>query len=1030
LTFFQLFVRHPILTVMINLALAITGLLSYTHLNVDLLPNVDKPLITVTTTLDGASPGQIETQITRRVEDAAAEVSGIDTISSTSSMGKSHVKVRFEVGGNSEQMLQEVRDKVNTVIDDFPKNTDTPTYELHSTSEEPIMTLSVSGERSGRELTYLLDTIISKRLSAVNGVAQVQATGTSTRQIQINVDSDKLTELGLSVNDVNTALDGVGDTIPGGWMTSQYTERLVQVDNDMLSPADFGELEVRDTSITLQANPTDPKTAQYIKAEVRVKDVATIVDGVEESRSISRYNGKDTLVLSVIKTSDANLVKAAAAVKEEIENLHTMLPDDVKIGVLSDQSIYVLRSVDEMGQHLVLGGFLASLTVLIFLGSFRLMLISAVAIPVSILSTFIMMDLAGYTLNYMTLLALTLAVGLVIDDAVVVMENIWRLMEEKQMPPEEAALEGMNEISLAVLATTISLAILFLPLSLMPGEVGMYFRSWGTTLAFAICVSMFVSFSLTPMLCANFLKAPEKSEGEKGPNLATRLIQKPYEHLLHFSLKFRLVILGLCGVSVLWGGHLLGEIGKEFMATEDEGNYGLTVTMPRGWSIDRISEALVPIEEQLLALKGVDGVITTVDSSDITQVSFQIEMVPYKDRKPFTQFESRKQAQEILARYPLLTALSSDPDIQLKIQGDDPDVLKKAGEEMVAKLSATKGFRSVTSSAKGAQPSVTVRVDRVKAADLGVDPEKAGEAVQILIGGLKVSTYMEADRSYDVYLRAPSDQRSVPNDLKNIYVSSSVQGAGLIPLSQVASIVEGVEPSKIDRYDRRRVVTLEADLEKSLPQSEGLSETKAVLKSLNLPSSYGVEDTGSGELMKQTALYAFEAFVMSVILMYMVLASQFGNLLDPILILCTLPLAIPFALFSLELAGMTLNLFSVLGLFLLFGIVKKNAILQIDRTNQLLAKGVEMNEAIISANTERLRPILMTTITLVVAMIPPALVGPTGATQSPMAVVILGGQSLCLLLTLLLVPAASSYVDQLKNIRHWSIWKRFGRRKS
>jgi HAE1 family hydrophobic/amphiphilic exporter-1 len=1029
LKFFELFVRHPILTVMINLALALTGLLSYSHLNVDLLPKVDKPLITVKTTLRGASPSQIETQLTRPVEDAAALVSGVDTISSTSSMGESHVEVRFQVGGNAQQMLQEVRDKVSAIVGDFPQNTDTPIYEMHSSSGEAIMMLSISGDRSGRELTYLLDTVIKKKLNSVNGVAQITATGTSTRQIQIMVDNERLTEHGLSVNDLSKALNGVGDAIPGGWMTSKYNENLVKVANDMLTPADYGELEVSDTSITLQPNPTNASTAQKIKAEVRVKDVATIVDGVEENRSISRYNGEDTLILSVIKSPDANLVKVAESVRNELEKLHKVLPEDVKITILKDQSIYVTRSVDQMTEHLIIGGALASLTVLVFLGSFRLMFIAALAIPVSILSTFIMMDLAGYTLNYMTLLALTLAVGLVIDDAVVVLENIWRLMEEEQLQPEEAALEGMKEISLAVLATTISLAILFLPLSLMPGEVGMYFRSWGTTLAFAICMSMFVSFSLTPMLCAKVLKTPEKKEKE-GPNLATRMIQKPYEHLLHFALKFRILVLALCGLSVLWGGHLLGEIGKEFMAAEDKGTYGLTVTMPRGWSIERISESLMPIEKKLMALKGVTGVITTVSSGDITQVAFRIQMTDYKERKPFTQFESRKQAQKILDGYPLLTALSSDPDIQLKIQGDDPAVLKKAGDTMVEELSKKKGFRSVTSSAKGAQPSVTVRVDRVKAADLGVSPERAGSAVQILIGGEKVSTYMEGDRTYDVYLRLPASERDVPSDLHKIYVASSTQGAGLVSLSQVASIVEGVEPAKIERYDRRRVVTLEADLDGSLPQNLGLSETKAALKSLNLPPSYGVQDTGTGDLMNKTALYAFQAFVMSVVLMYMVLASQFGNLLDPILILCTLPLAIPFALFSLELSGMTLNLFSVLGLFLLFGIVKKNAILQIDRTNQLLDEGVEMQEAIISANTERLRPILMTTITLVVAMIPPALVGPTGATQSPMAVVILGGQSLCLLLTLLLIPAASSYVDQLKNFQQWAIWKKFRRSSS
>jgi HAE1 family hydrophobic/amphiphilic exporter-1 len=1024
------FVRHPIFTVMINLALALIGLFSYTRLDVDLFPEVDKPMVTVKVTLEGASPEQIETQLTRRVEDAVALVGGIDEINSTSQMGQCNVKVRFNVGsGDAETLLQETRDRVGEIVNDFPVDTKAPTYERYSSSDTPVMVLTVSGNRSSRELTYLVNTIINDTLSTVEGVAQVEVSGDQDRQIQVNIDAAKMQEHNISVTTVMDQLKEVDQIIPGGWITSKYSEALLQISTEMETVQQFGDVVLSDTPATIQEPNSAAPVDTGAKSVVKVRDVAQVVDGAEEQRSISRYNGQPNITLKVHKNTDANLVKVAKAVNKELVELQKRLPTDVTVSVVEDTSVYVVQSVNEMTQHLILGAILASLTVLVFLGSVRLMFISAIAIPVSILSTFIMMDIAGYTLNYMTLLALTLAVGLVIDDAVVVLENVWRLMEEEGLEPEEAALRGVQEISLAVLATTCSLVILFLPLSLMPGEVGEYFRSWGTTLAFAITMSMLVSFTLTPMLCAHLLKKVERV-GKPKQTWATRLVQAPYGLLLKITLKVRWLVLLLCALVVVWGLHLLKEIGKEFTAAEDEARYTLNVTLPRGWPITRISETLAPIEEELRKLKGVEGVLTTVDSGDTTQAELMVVMVPYEARKPYTQQESQAEAQALLARYPLLTALSADPDLELKLQGDDMAILTDAGMKMVSTLSQKPGFRAVTSSLQGAQPEVTVTIDRERAADLGVDPNDAGNALRVMVGGVKATDYIDADRSYDVYVRLPENQRDIPEKLQNLWVTSSNAKVGMVPLSEIARIQQGTIPAEIDRFNRRRVVTIQADLDKSLSQDKALDQAKEVLASLDLPPGYGEKESGSAQLMKETAVYAFEAFILSVVLMYMVLASQFENLIDPVLILATLPLAIPFALFSLQLAGMTLNMFSVLGLFLLFGIVKKNAILQIDRTNQLIREGVEIDKAIIDANVERLRPILMTTITLVVAMIPPALVGPTGATQSPMAVVILGGQTLCLLLTLLLIPAASSYVDRLKNFRSWKIWSIFGHGKS
>lgn len=1018
------FVRHPIFTAMINLALALIGAFSYTRLEMDLFPALNMPIITVTTALDGASPQQIETQLTRPIEDAIALVGGIKEISSVSSLGQSVVTVTFNIGQDDpETLLQETRDKVGAIQNTFPDDTKAPVYTKFSASDTPVLMLTVTGERSPRELTYLVDQQIKNQLSTVDGVAQVEVTGGQTREIQIQLDNERMREQKISVNEVLSTLKGVDQVIPGGWITSKYSETLLQISTQMDSVRQFGELVLKSTTVTRSTTSNNSRVANA-KAVVRIKDVAAVIDGVAEDRSISRYNGKPTIILQVHKNNEANVVKVSKALRDKLKEMQETLPSDVAVTIAFDSSEFIMQSVNEMTEHLVIGSILASATVLIFLGSFRLMIISALAIPVSVLSTFIMMDVLDYTLNYMTLLALTLAVGLVIDDAVVVLENIWRLMEEEGLEPEEASLRGMKEISLAVLATTASLVILFLPLSMMPGEVGQYFRSWGVTLAFSITISMLVSFSLTPMMCAHFLTRVKRKKGEK-QTLATKLVQAPYRLLLKATLRLRWIVLAMCAVTVAWGGHLLGEVGKEFTTPQDQGNYNLNVTLPRGWPLSRIRETLEPIEDELRQLRGVKGVLTTVESSDTTSATFMVVMVPYDERKPYTQMESQAEAQAVLARYPLLKSLSSNPDLEVKIHGEDIETLTKAGDRMVEILSKKPGFRAVRSSLQGGQPDVVVTVDRLRASDLGVDPDEAGNALRVMVGGAKATNYFEGDSSYEVHVRLLKEQRDIPVKLRNLFVTSSDSKVGLVPLEEVVTMVSGNIASQIDRYNRRRVVTIQADLDRSLTQDKALQEATSALKTLDLPPSYGLQETGDAQLMNETATYALEAFVLSVVLMYMVLASQFENLIDPVLILCTLPLAIPFALFSLELAGMTLNLFSVLGLFLLFGIVKKNAILQIDRTNQLIRGGMDIDSAIIEANVERLRPILMTTITLVVAMIPPAMAGPTGATQAPMAVAILGGQSLCLLLTLLLIPAASAYTDRLKNFRHWRIWGGF-----
>lgn len=983
----EVFVRHPILAAMVNLALALLGLFCFTRLGVDELPAVDQPYVTVSTSLQGASPLQVETSLTMPIEDAVAMVDGVQQIRSTSMQGMSVVDVQFESGRDAESVLQQCRDRVEALTGGFPQGTDAPTLARYSSTDEPVLSLTVSGKRSGAELTDLASRTILPRLSSVPGVADVGMAGGAARQVQVLPDPRRLLEQGLAITDVEDALQGVGGEIPGGWITSRYSESLLQISTRMPNVAAFGAVLLKDDG----------------GAVVRIRDVAEVVDGVEERRSLALLDGQETLTLQIQKESDANLVEVADGVRAALADLRRTLPPDVAVQVLQDSSADVRAGVDEMLQHLVLGGLLACAVVLVFLGSARMMLIAALAIPVSILSSFILMDALDYTLNDMTLLALTLAVGLVIDDAVVVLENVWRQVEEKGLAPREAALAGMREIRFAVLATTLSLVILFLPLSLMPGQVGAYFRSWGVVLAFALTVSMFVSFSLTPMLCAVLLRPGGRR------TLATRAVEAGYGRLLDLALRFRPLVLLLCLGSVLWGVQLFREIPKEFLAPEDDGQYSLQVTLPRGWSLPRVAETLQPLADSLRALPGVRGVLTTVDSGDLSQATLQVLLVPYAERRPLTQWESQAAARALLARYPLLSTLSGSPDFSLSLQGDDLALLEGLAERMVRELRATPGFQGVQSSLQGSQPDVTVRVDPLRAADLGVDAGTAGRAVRAAVGGVRVGNWTSGDQVVPLVLRLPAPFRDTPESLQDLRVPGA---HGLVPLPQVATVTRGFVPAQIERFQRRPTVTVQADLGPGLSLDQAYARASAVQAALHMPPGYGSEWSGAGQLMQQTGLYALEAFLLSVVLVYMVLASQFENLLDPLIVLLTLPLAAPFALISLQAAGMSLNLFSVLGLFLLFGIVKKNAILQLDRTNELLAAGAA--RPVVQANRERLRPILMTTLTLVVAMIPAALVGPTGATRAPMAVVVVGGQSLCLLLTLLLIPVVSSYVKRAK----------------
>lgn len=1019
MNFFTVFIRHPVLATMVNLAMVVTGLYAYLQLGVDAMPNINFATVSVTTILEGASPAQVEVALSKPIEDAVAALSRLDEVQSTSSVGRSNVSVTFLTGKDPNVALEEVRSKVDALVNSFPKGTLQPIYGKFSSSDQPALQLAITGQRSLRDLTEIAQYQVRDPLQTIPGVGQIQIFGGQQRTVQIELSMDKLVQYGLSVPKVRDAIVTQNAKVPGGYLTSPFNEYLVSQPGQILKVSDFNQV------VLDRANSQDDAVTSDIMAyqeeSILLSQVANVIDGTAERRSLARLNGATTLSLSLTKTSDGNLIQIAQSVKDKIADLKTRLPKDLRIEIVQDNSAFIEQSVSELMEHLYLGSLLASLTVLVFMGSFRLTVIAMISIPVSLVTTFSLMWAMGYTLNFMTLLALTLAVGIVVDDAVVVLENIYRLMEEEGLDPLEAAIQGTQGIAFAVLATTLSLTVLFLPLGFMPGTTGEYFRSWGITMAFSILVSMLVSFTLTPVMCAKMLAPPK---GKQQVSWLTRNLQDLYEKVLKVCLKVRWLVVLLVILTCMWGVRLFQEVGKEFITPDDQGNFNVQLTFPKGWPLERIDRELKPIEADLQHLPYVTQVMSTINESDISSVSIYVALQPYAKRKPLTVFQVMDLARQKLNRYqrvkPSVTR-QGETQFSFILVGDDLGTLEKLSASVMARLSKVPGILDLDSNLVLAVPEVKVVVDPVRCASLDVSPSVVSDTISVLLGGQKISSFEEKGRSYDVRLRLNARERKSPQDVLQLYVPTN--GGGSVELETVADIQQTLSPSTIRRYQRQRMVEIKANLAANLPLQTALDKANAILKELHPPPGYGPQEHGDSKLMAQAAMGALQAFLLAVIFMYMVLASQFENFYDPLIILATIPLSLPFALLSLQLSGMTLNLFSVLGLFLLFGVVKKNAILQIDRTNQLLAEGVPVTQAILAANRDRLRPILMTTITLVVAMLPVALGGPTGAEKAPMAMVVVGGQSLCLLLTLIVVPVFTSYVESArsgwKKLRNW-----------
>jgi hydrophobic/amphiphilic exporter-1 (mainly G- bacteria), HAE1 family len=1021
----ELCVKRPVFASVLILSLTVIGIFSFTRLGVDRFPKIDFPSITVTTVQPGAAPEQIETEITDKIEEAVNTISGIDDLRSISSEGISQVIVFFTLEKDTNVAAQEVRDKVNGVLPRLPKTIQQPRVDRMDPDAAPVLSLALTANHPVRDITEYADKVLRRQIESVNGVGQVLVLGGRQRQINIWLDGDRLRAYNLTVTDVARALQSQNIEIPGGRLDQGPQSVTLRTRGRVQTVAEFGDIVIRER----ENHP------------VRIGDVARVEDGEAEADKLANVNGTGTVLLQVRRQSGTNAVEVVHAVRDRLTELEAALPSGYRVRVVRDQAEFIEASIDNVKEHLIVGSILAALVVLLFLTNLRSTIIAAIAIPTSIIATFGLIWYMGFTLNLMTMLALTLSVGIVIDDAIVVLENIYRFIEEKHDDQFSAAVDATKEIGMAVLATTLSLVAIFVPVGFMGGIVGRFMKSFGLTMAFAILVSLLVSFTLTPMMSARWLKvkAHGKDQHSSKDSKIFHAIDVFYTRLLEWSMAHRAVVAGVAVLVLLSTVPLFMMANKNFMPPDDQGEFEINLRAPEGTSLESTDLVTNRVAATVRArIPEVDYTLVTIagdppKTRNFGTIYVRLTPIETRGRDQFTIMdEIRKQ---ILP--PLSTNLRTSVQevaviggggaqaaaIQFGINGPDLQKLESISKQLVERVKNMPGVVDMDTSLNAGKPELSVRVDRPKAADLGVQIGDAAEALRLLVGGDQVTTFNESGEQYEVHLRARAEDRTTQAAIAGLTVPSSRLGS--VSLDNVADFEPGSSPTDINRQARQRQVTVFCNL---LPTASQAAVQNAILdefNKLNTGGEYRGAFTGRSRELGRAAQNFVLAFALSLIFMYMILAAQFESWLHPITILLSLPLTLPFALLSIIIFRQSLNIFSALGLLVLFGVVKKNSILQIDHANQLKAHGMSAHDAVIQASRDRLRPILMTTSAFVAGMLPLIVSRGIGAgTNHAIGFVIFGGQSLALLLTLLVTPVAYSLFDDASRIRI------FGRRKA
>lgn len=1024
-TLARICVERPVFATVLSLTLLVIGFAGYLGLGVDRFPDVEFPYVLVQTVYPGASPEEVETEITDKIEQQVNTIGGIETLQSTSGEGISVVTLQFELAKDADVASEEVRAKVALAQGELPPDAEDPVVLKLDVGAVPVISYAISGTRSLREIYEFVDKNVSRRIETVSGVGEVSLIGGRERQINVVLDPYRLRAHGLTVTDITKALSNENTQVPGGIVEQGDRQLTLRTQGRLQSIESFEMIPIKTLG----------------ERQIYVRDVATVEDSVARLTSMASLNGKEAVVLQVIKQSDANAIEVIDSVKERVEQIAESLPAGYEILKVRDQSTYIESSLHAVREHLLLGALLAALVVWLFLGSIRSTVIAALAIPTSIITTFALMNALGFTQNVVTLLALTLSVGIVIDDAIVVLENVFRVIEEYGLNPHDAAIRATKEIGLAVVAITLSLIAVFLPVAFMSGIVGRFLNSFGITMACAIAVSMFISFSLTPMLCSRWLKSTghggsshHEADSKQG---WFRAVDAVYTKMLEWSLRHRWLVVVIGGLIICSTIPLGGMARSNFLPDDDEAQFQVLVRAPEGTSIAGTRKILEEIAADVRELPEVELTLVTIgddQEQSANSGSIYVRMAEVEDREDeaVTQYGTMERVRsDILPRYQgrdldLSVQKSSafgggsNASIQLAVSGPDLDKLARFSEEAVRRTRRIPGIADVDSTLKTGKPELEATIDRERAAALGVNVYDVARALRLAVGGDdKITTFEEDGEQYEVHVRLAEQYREDIQGIELLDVPNSIDGkSGTIQLSQVVEFERTTSPASISRFNRQRQFTLLVNVEQGTSMGELSGQVRQVVDDLDMGPEYSINALGQSREFARMFRNFMLAFLLSGIFMFLVIAAQFESFVHAAAILTTLPLTVPFAILSIILTGDSLNIFSMLGILVLLGVVKKNGILQIDRANQLRAEGYDLHDAVVQAARDRLRPILMTTLAFVAGMVPLVLSSGTGAaTNRSTGGVIVYGQILSLLITLIAAPVFYTIFDSFFSSR-------------
>jgi len=1003
----EISIERHVLAWMLSAILVLFGLVSFSNIGVDRYPYIDFPMISVTTALPGANPEIVDTSITSLIETAVNAVPGIEHVQSDSSPGASVVRITFQLSKNIDVAFNEVQAKVNQVLRDLPNDADPPIVAKVEFGAIPIMWIALQGDRTVQQLNQYARTVIKKRLENIDGIGEVRLGGKRDRTIRVNLDIERMNAYGVTTQDLIRAFDSEHFQMPGGFLVGKTNEYLIKLDLEFHQPADLEKMIV----------------SYREGAPIRLRDVAQIEDGLADNRQLARFNDDTTVSLGIVKVTGSNAVAIIDAINERLyDELIPQLPPGMTISIASNDADLINELVEALEEHLLLGTLLTALVVWLFLKNFRATLIIAIAIPVSLFGAISVMYFFGYTFNTMTLLGLLLLIGIVVDDAIVVLENIYRHREEIDPDPKSAALNGTNQVVFAVVAASFTLVSIFAPVTFMQGIIGSFFRSFAVVITFGVLVSLFVSVTLTPMLCSRYLQVTKQHsliyrvlEG------MFRTLERFYRWLLSIALNFRWLVVLITIIAVYPSGFFMGELGKGFMPEEDEGRFIIAFKTPLGSTLEYTDERLAAVEKQLAQHSELASWLTTVGTGQTGQANrgtIFIRLTPREQRSQHMYRIIDELREELTTipgiktfpgPVPSLGGQRGEP-LQFVLLGPDVSSVAKWSNRLLQELNTKPELGNIDLDLQLDLPQLTLHIDRTRAQDAGLSTSDIALAVNVLAGGLDVAKYNDLPgdgERYNVRLKGKEGSFESPSDLNNIYLRN--RDGLLLRLDTVATLEQGVGPAVVTRFDMRYSGNFFAT--PTISEGEAAEIVKQTADEL-LPPSYQVKMIGRAEEFEKTGKYMLFAFVAAIVLVYMVLASQFNSFIQPFIIMVAQPLAIVGGVAGLWIADMTLNMFSMMGLVLLMGLVAKNSILLIDLTNQYRADGRGINEALLEACPLRLRPVLMTALTIIITMLPAALGWGAGAdTNGPLAVTIIGGMVTSTLLTLVIVPAVYSLVE-------------------